>query len=260
MTTNILNRNVAVKIPNSFKDVEIKKFVQQIEALILFKYHPNILTIIGWTLYGDIPVLITELAETNLLNYVQTISNHQNFKKFSLQVLWQISNALAYVASHKMIHRDVACRNILCMEGGVVKLADFDLCCFCDKNGIFKDTMNNKLPIKWLSIEALTNGIFSEKSDVWAFGILCYEIFSFGSIPYDSMSPIEMMQFLELDKRLEKPDGTPDYIYDLMIKCWDKESKYRPNFIQINKKITSKLENETFKYGYLTLKKIFVKP
>uniref|UniRef100_A0AC34FQV5 Protein kinase domain-containing protein n=1 Tax=Panagrolaimus sp. ES5 TaxID=591445 RepID=A0AC34FQV5_9BILA len=155
-----------------------------------------------------------------------------------------------------MIHRDIACRNVLLMEGNIAKLADFELCVYCNENGIYKDSMHAKLPIKWLSIEALTDGIFSEMSDVWAFGILCFEMFSYGNIPYGTMSPEEMRAFLQAEKRLELPNNTPDYIYDLMQKCWIQESLKRPTFMQINKMIASKLENETFKYGYLALKKV----
>uniref|UniRef100_A0A914Q5F8 Protein kinase domain-containing protein n=1 Tax=Panagrolaimus davidi TaxID=227884 RepID=A0A914Q5F8_9BILA len=157
-----------------------------------------------------------------------------------------------------MIHRDVACRNVLLKGKNIAKLADFGLCCFADpKTGTFKDSFNKKFPIKWLSLEALNECLFSEKSDVWAFGILCYEVFSYGSIPYSKMLNSEMIEFLKNGKRLEKPLNTPDYVYELMLNCWRENPSERSSFKEICKGIRIMLENETMKYGYLTLEKAF---
>uniref|UniRef100_A0A914PC94 Protein kinase domain-containing protein n=1 Tax=Panagrolaimus davidi TaxID=227884 RepID=A0A914PC94_9BILA len=152
-----------------------------------------------------------------------------------------------------MVHRDVACRNILLTEGNIAKLADFGLCCHCDETFTYQATTNKRLPLKWLSIEALTERLFSEKSDVWAFGILCFEIFSFGKIPYFTLSNDEMVEFLQAGNRLEKPNGAPDAIYELMLVCWKEDPADRLKFEDIGNSLKTMLENETASYGYLKL-------
>uniref|UniRef100_A0A914QU78 Protein kinase domain-containing protein n=1 Tax=Panagrolaimus davidi TaxID=227884 RepID=A0A914QU78_9BILA len=164
---------------------------------------------------------------------------------------------MEYLAEKKMIHRDIACRNILLKENNIAKLSDFGLCCTSDENGCFKDFSNKKFPLKWLSIEALTESIFSEKSDVWAFGILCWEAFSYGSIPYSTILNSEMIGFLQGGNRLSKPSDAPTYIYELMLHCWDKCVERRPVFTDICKGIRIMLEVETLNYGYLSLEKSF---
>uniref|UniRef100_A0AC35FEC9 Protein kinase domain-containing protein n=1 Tax=Panagrolaimus sp. PS1159 TaxID=55785 RepID=A0AC35FEC9_9BILA len=152
-----------------------------------------------------------------------------------------------------MVHRDVACRNILLTKSGAAKLADFGLCCHCDESFTYRASLQKRLPLKWLSIEALIDRIFSEKSDVWSFGVLCYETFSGGLIPYPALSNVEMLEFLESGKRLEKPSKASNEIYDLMLKCWSEKPEERPSFKDLSKELKIILENETQNYGYLTL-------
>uniref|UniRef100_A0A914QRJ4 receptor protein-tyrosine kinase n=1 Tax=Panagrolaimus davidi TaxID=227884 RepID=A0A914QRJ4_9BILA len=221
----------------------------ELEHLFTLKNHPNIIELKGWILYENIPVIITELATTNLLDHVKSQNRNNDVFKFNIQILWQISNALIYVAENNLIHRDIACRNVLLTKTNIAKLADFGLCCKSNKNGIYQDSANTKFPIKWLSIEALLHSRFSEKSDVWAFGILCWEIFSFGDIPYGSMTNQEMIEFSESGNTLEKPANTVDHIYDLMLNCWNHDPSNRSIFKEIHKKFQLLLE-----YGYLPLK------
>uniref|UniRef100_A0A914Q3C8 receptor protein-tyrosine kinase n=1 Tax=Panagrolaimus davidi TaxID=227884 RepID=A0A914Q3C8_9BILA len=200
---------------------------------------------------GDIPILLTELAETNLLDHIVG-KNQEISEKSNLQILWQISRALEYVAENNMVHRDVAARNILMMKASVVKLADFGLCCKCDEEtSTFQDSSHKRFPVKWLSPEVLINRIFSEKSDIWAFGVLCFEVFSGGQELYLNVLYYEMLDYLQDGYRLEKPSHASDAIYMLMLRCWDKEEIKRPKFKQISEEIRVMLSKEN--YGYLDL-------
>uniref|UniRef100_A0AC34FG15 Protein kinase domain-containing protein n=1 Tax=Panagrolaimus sp. ES5 TaxID=591445 RepID=A0AC34FG15_9BILA len=251
---NDATSKVALKILTKFVSADdVEEFVRELDALLLIGPHSNIITFYGWTLQEKIPALITELAETDLLHYVRKLRGLEFPLKQILSILWQITVALEHIASLSMVHRDVACRNILLTESGIAKLADFGLCCHCDESFTYRASLQKRLPLKWLSIEALVDRLFSEKSDVWSFGVLCFETFSDGSVPYPALSNVEMLEVLQNGKRLEKPIKASNEIYDLMLKCWKEQPAERPTFKELSHEFKNILENETCNYGYLTL-------
>jgi serine/threonine protein kinase len=158
---------------------------------------------------------------------------------------------MQYVASKNLIHRNLAARNILLCQNNVAKISDFGLCCTGDDSFIYQASLTKKLPIKWLSIEALTEHIFSEKSDVWSFGVLIYEVYTFGQIPYPTMSNEEMVEFLKSGQRLECPDGMSDDLYEIMRRCWMAMTEERPDFSQLEQDFHVLIEDITKNYGYL---------
>ena len=167
-----------------------------------------------------------------------------------VSILWQISQALEYIASLRMIHRDVACRNILLFDNYIAKLSDFGLCCYSNE----KTDPTEHFPMRWLSIEALVDRIFSEKSDVWAFGILMYEAYTFGAVPYSTLSNTEILLFLQEDKRLEPPLEAPIEIQDLMMDCWHTDSQKRPSFKEIREILWKFIENKAIQdYDYIQM-------
>ncbi|CAJ0929814.1 unnamed protein product, partial [Mesorhabditis belari] len=121
---------------------------------------------------------------------------------------WQISDALSYLSSRKMIHRDVAARNVLLAGTKMAKLSDFGLCRLSDE--MFYTTKGGKLPIKWMAPESLEFGVFTEKTDVWSFGVFLYELFTYGAVPYIGVDPELMLSHLKDQKTMHLPDAAPE--------------------------------------------------
>lgn len=159
---------------------------------------------------------------------------------------------MQYIVSKGMVHRDLAARNILLFGSNIAKISDFGLCCKCDKTFTYKATSHKKLPIRWLSIEALTDHIFSEKSDVWSFGILMYEMFTLGQVPYASLCYDEMVELLKSGQRLEHPQDMPEELYKMAKKCWEESAQDRPNFTELEENFHAILESEIDGYESLS--------
>lgn len=120
------------------------------------------------------------------------------------------------------------------------------------ENAVYQSLKSKKLPIKWLALESLTDQIFSEKSDVWSFGVLMYEMFTFGLSPYASMNNDEMLEFLRSGNRLACPETMPNGLYEIEQHCWLENPGERPTFTELEQQFRSLIESETENYGYLT--------
>ena len=129
--------------------------------------------------------------------------------------------------------RDLAARNCLVSENHVVKVADFGLARLI-RDDTYTAHPGAKFPIKWTAPEGLAYNRFTTKSDVWAFGILLWEIATYGMSPYPGVELNEVYQLLESGYRMECPPGCPVRIYDLMKQCWNWEPNERPSFHDIH--------------------------
>ncbi|TMW48237.1 hypothetical protein DOY81_006679 [Sarcophaga bullata] len=147
----------------------------------------------------------------------------------------QIANGMRYLEELKITHRDLAARNVLIDERKILKISDFGL----SRHDVYINTKTRKLPLRWLSIEAIVYNTYSSKSDVWAYGVVLWEIGTLGATPYPTISNYEIVKFLRSGNRLEKPDICTEKIYELMLKCWSEHSDERPSFEEIFKMLSA---------------------
>eukprot|EP00096_Caligus_rogercresseyi_P011249 TRINITY_DN436_c0_g1_i1.p1 TRINITY_DN436_c0_g1~~TRINITY_DN436_c0_g1_i1.p1 ORF type:complete len:224 (+),score=57.83 TRINITY_DN436_c0_g1_i1:55-672(+) len=165
-----------------------------------------------------------------------------------------ITDGMEYLASKNIIHRDLAARNILVEDEDTVKIADFGLARISSDYYVMSSSSN--IPIKWLAPECLTNKVYSIASDVWAFGVTLWEMFSYGAIPnlsgcedfFNERSSEEthfadMQKFVEAlleGRRLPRRNDVSLIVYnELMSPCWEGDPKNRPNFTELKRMISS---------------------
>ncbi|XP_057369653.2 vascular endothelial growth factor receptor 1-like [Daphnia carinata] len=172
---------------------------------------------------------------------------------------FQIVRGMNYLSSKKVLHGDLAARNVLLADDGVVKVADFGMAkkMYYERN--YEKTGQGLMPVKWMAIESLTDRIFSSQSDVWAYGVLLWELFSLGKVPYPGMDAGHLLvQAIQKGYRMEKPDYVPNFFGEILTDCWKSEPNERPTFSQLEETICNHMETSISSI-YLNLNAAYVK-
>ena len=149
---------------------------------------------------------------------------------------------MRYLASHNYVHRDLATRNCLVGSNYLVKVSDFGMSKSLYESHYYRIQGRAILPIRWMSVECFY-GKFSQKSDVWAFGVTTWEIFTLAKEqPYQRMSDRQLIDDAikaKNRKLLGKPEMCPPEVYDIMLKCWAYRPKQRATFEELFQLLSS---------------------
>jgi len=229
------NKYVAIKEPNNNDNNE--EFLK--EALISAQFnHEHVIKIIG---------IVTKIVPYNLvLEYcskgsLKTLIDNNNLQE-SLRIRFgkHIALGMHHLASKKFVHRDLAARNILVNENNIAKVADFGLTREYNDSDYYQLINNINLPLRWLSPECLDESKFSEKSDIWAFGVTIIEIYIPNQYPYKNMNNSQMMNFIKNGNIHEKPQQMSLGLYNnLKEYCFHFEQTQRKKFKDIVDNLTN---------------------
>ncbi|XP_072760193.1 uncharacterized protein Ack-like isoform X3 [Anoplolepis gracilipes] len=202
--------------------------------------HEHIVRLYGVVLDTNSLMLVTELAPLrSLLECLKEPSLRASFPVLSLcDFAVQIADGMQYLEAKRLIHRDLAARNILVFSKNKVKISDFGL---SRALGVGKDyyqtnfNVNLKLPIAWCAPECISYLKFTSASDVWAYGVTLWEIFSYGFQPWAALTGHQILEAIDEPnfQRLEQPECCPKDYFSLMQQCWQHESQKRPKFSEL---------------------------
>lgn len=219
-------------------------FMREVEIMSAFS-HPNILTLIGivakgsggtpWMVfeympYGDLAELLRSCGPNFYSNHTPVTSLSKNDL---LHISVQIASGMEYLSSQHFVHRDLACRNCLVGEDLTVKISDFGMSRDVYTCDYYKVGGSRMLPVRWMAPESIMYGKFTLESDVWSFGVVLWEIYSFGKQPYYGNSNENVMKLIFQGILLSPPDTCPPKVRDIMRRCWATDPMDRLKFPEI---------------------------
>ncbi|XP_071953229.1 tyrosine-protein kinase CSK-like isoform X2 [Antedon mediterranea] len=196
--------------------------------------HRNLVQLIGVALGNPVYIVLEFMAKGNLLDYLRSRGRAVVTKKQQLDFSKNIAAGMSYLESKKFVHRDLAARNILISEDDTAKVSDFGL---AKDDTVMMDS--GKIPVKWTAPEAVRKNIYSAKSDVWSFGVLLWELYSFGRVPYPRVPADNVIAYIEEGCRMQSPEDCPEHIYKIMQQCWSFQPENRPTFHRISTQLDS---------------------
>ncbi|TKS70269.1 Ephrin type-A receptor 6 [Collichthys lucidus] len=222
---------VAIKtLKGGYMDQQRQDFLR--EASIMGQFNnPNIVRLEGVVTKSRPVMIVVEYMENGALDSFLRTRDGQFTVLQLVGMMRGISVGMTYLSEMGYVHRDLAARNILVDENLVCKVSDFGMSRILedDSDAAYTAT-GGKIPIRWTAPEAIAYGKFSSASDVWSFGIVMWEVMSYGERPYWEMSNQDVILSIEEGYRLPAPMGCPVTLHQLMLHCWQKESSQRPRF------------------------------
>lgn len=225
-------QKVAIKAMKGMQTKQAQRFLAEASVMTALQ-HDNLVNLLGIVI--DEPnkcyKIVTEyMSKGSLLEYLRSRGRQYVTRKDQIKFAYDTCKGMEYLESKEIIHRDLAARNVLISEDDRAKVSDFGLALH-DQN--FQSS--GKLPIKWTAPEALKKNKFSSKSDMWSFGVLLWEIYSFGRVPYPRIPLADVVKHVEKGYQMEAPEGCPKAIYEIMKKAWHLDNELRPKFKEVRK-------------------------
>ncbi|CAH1247467.1 RET [Branchiostoma lanceolatum] len=228
-------------------------FFKELAVLKQIGTHPNVVSFLGCCTDTDPFYLLLEYVSGGSLQCTlrtsrtqQTYGNlHGGSKSLSSRDLtkfaWDVAKGMSFLSSKKILHRDLATRNVLVSADRTCKVSDFG---FSREGDEYERTTKTRLPVRWMAPESLFHRKYTTKSDVWAFGVLLWEIVTLGATPYPGKSKREVMNGVQQGYRMDKPPHCDGKLYTLMLGCWDADPARRPEFRKIQRSLDTLMDDE----------------
>nr|CDS25796.1 tyrosine protein kinase Fyn [Hymenolepis microstoma] len=220
------------------------------EAATMYKLcHPRLVRFLGVCCEPSTEplMLITEYMDNGSLeNYLKYVKPHRIEQ---LRILFMVSDGMKYIEEIGAVHNDLRSANVLVDSDGSVKVADFGLSKILHHDS--RDKCSGIFPIRWTAIESTNiDARYSIKADVWSFGVLMWEVFTYARYPYEDIENDEEVTVeVAKGKRLPNPKvlgyECDDEFYVKMTDCWTVNPPSRPSFKELYSYFESKIPQDS---------------
>ncbi|KAK7106657.1 hypothetical protein V1264_017886 [Littorina saxatilis] len=245
--TNDIMRIIIKKLDTEATERERHFFTTELEVMKMLPAHPNIIRLVGSYTTNDPWLLMFEVAqEGTLLEFLQrhrpgkqeivmgrcgdepVFMHKQTLTAQKLLCLVaQVASGLEHLQKFKLIYFRLQCARVLVAKGGVCKLSGFGFPQeMADRNAY----QQSSAPVRWMAPESLVDSVYNVKTDIWAFGVLMWEVLHFGLTPWPHLGPQEVLESVHTGKRMAPPPHCSKPIYNLMMRCWMGEPDDRPTY------------------------------
>ena len=250
------NASVAVLELRNTRDAPLTAIQQEMRIFAKLGKHRHLAQLLATTTHAASgnQCLLMEFAPQGSLDQVLNKAADADVdvsRSVRIAIGVQVADAMVHLDLYKVIHRDLAARNVLVFgfdaldwKAVHVKVTDYGLALLTDKGlthagksmvEVSTQSASAAGPMRWMAVESLERRVYSNKSDVWAFGVLLWEIMTLGFLPYNAIGDDTMVaQAVMAGERLPKPDQCPDEVYAIMQSCWHQKPKDRPTMPAIH--------------------------
>ncbi|XP_038071772.1 insulin-like receptor [Patiria miniata] len=256
--------HVAVKmLHGDAEEIQRQEFRREMKLMKDIGRHSNLVSLLGCCSTDAAPLclIVEHCCHGDLLRYLRAnrgvmIRNEKSEKPDGtesdslmpndlLSFARQIARGMEYLSQKGFVHRDLAARNVMVAEDKTVKIGDFGLTRYVYDDNIYVHRRGGKLPIKWMSVEALYDQVFTTCNDVWSFGVLLFELVTLGASPYPGIHNKDIPTMLKRGDRMQRPENCSEVLYAIMIACWHPCPEERPTFTHLRNKLEALLEEDT---------------
>jgi tRNA A-37 threonylcarbamoyl transferase component Bud32 len=225
---------VALKMFRNPNDEALSEF--QHEALMMSKvsHHPNIVQLIGVSFSDSSMALVLGLCKGGSL--LSALQSGRLGPADKHRVAVEVCGALAFLHSLGIVHRDIAARNVLLDGSGCSKLADLGLSRVLEDKYGEQQTASTIGPVRWMAPEAISARQYSSASDAYSFGVLLWELWTNGALPYQSMASVGdvALHVIRDNMRPEIDDElVPASHAHVMRALWDTDPALRPTTLDV---------------------------
>ncbi|XP_038055965.1 serine/threonine-protein kinase SMU1-like, partial [Patiria miniata] len=219
-------------------------FMKELEVMKSLQKHPYVVNLLGCCTFYDPVTMVFEYApHGSLLDHLRKNRPHSPGGKTPssgeiVTFAMQVAKGMAYLSRQKVVHGDLTTRNILLGQRMVCKVSNATRV-----RNVVENVAEGRLGIRWMSPESICASVYTTMSDIWSFGVLTWEIVTYGSTPYPGMSAREVSNRLKVGHRMERPAHCSLELYSVMQACWDDNPKKRPSFRTLSLDLEKLLAN-----------------
>ncbi|CAD5215173.1 unnamed protein product [Bursaphelenchus xylophilus] len=223
------------------------------EASIMGQFeHDNVIKLVGVVTKSEPVMILTEyMLNGSLDKFLRDNDDGKITVPQLIEMMHGIACGMKYLTDKGYVHRDLAARNVLVDDRLTCKIADFGL-----SRGVGASseqeytTQGGKIPIRWTAPEAISHNKYTAASDVWSFGVVMWEVCSFGERPYWDWTNHKVIQEVQGGFRLPRPMDCPVSLHEVMLECWQQERHKRPSFEQLVQRLSALLHQAQEEVSY----------